>query len=146
MSKRAKILAPEERLTNAVEVVKKKRRDHLFKKGCKRHPDAGRKKGQQNRTTRILKEAVILAAIQVGSDGKGKGELVGYLAKCAVKERRAFMHLMERILPYQVTGKNDGPVQVEYTTPDEVRQRFKERGLPVPTSLIDGPAISNSVN
>src|SRR5438552_1550392 len=40
-----------------------------FKTGDKR---AGRRKGALNKTTRILKEAILLAAEAVGQDGRGK--------------------------------------------------------------------------
>ena len=40
-----------------------------FKKGVK--PNPGRQKGTPNKTSRILKEAILLAAERVGRDGKG---------------------------------------------------------------------------
>jgi hypothetical protein len=46
----------------------------------------GRKKGTPNKTTAVLKEAILLAAEQTGEDGKGKDGLVGYLRHVAEKE------------------------------------------------------------
>lgn len=143
---RRKTIKPvEERLKRALVEVKKKNRDHLFKPGIK-PAGSGRKKGTPNKTTRILKEATILAAESVGYDGKGQDGLVGYLAKCAKTERPAFMKLLEKLLPYQVVGKDGGAVQFEYHSADDVRERMKEKGLPPIPSLIDGPAASKSVN
>lgn len=38
----------------------------------------GRPKGTPNKTTALLKDAIIKAAEAAGSDGKGKGKLIGY--------------------------------------------------------------------
>jgi hypothetical protein len=96
----------------------------------------GREKGTVNKTTKILKEALILAAEAEGFDGRGKEGLMGFLRQCAKREKVAFMRMLEKILPYQITGKDGGPVQMEYTSRDEIAQRMRERGLPVPESLM----------
>jgi hypothetical protein len=87
-----------------------------LKSAAKRKPPAagkGRKKGSANKTTTALKEAILLAAAQVGEDGKGKGELTGYLRRVARENVKAFSGLLGRVLPLQVTGEGGGPVQVE---------------------------------
>jgi hypothetical protein len=76
----------------------------------------GRPKGSPNKTTALLKEAIIKAAEQVGSDGSGKGSLVGYCVFLAKSEPKAFASLLGRVLPLQLTGPDgeDGePTAIE---------------------------------
>lgn len=70
----------------------------------------GRKKGTPNKTTALLKEAIIKAAQEVGSDGQGEGGLVGYCQHLATNEPKAFAGLLGRVLPYQVVGDADEPI------------------------------------
>lgn len=72
----------------------------------------GRKHGELNKTTRTLKEAILLAAEQSGNDGKGKEGLVGYLRRVADEDVKAFSGLLGKVLPMQVTGEDGGPLQV----------------------------------
>lgn len=72
----------------------------------------GRKKGVPNKTTATLKEAILLAAEQVGQDGNGKDGLVGYLRTVAATDVKAFSSLLGKVLPMQVTGEDGGPLQV----------------------------------
>jgi hypothetical protein len=132
-------------LRHAVEVSARERGDY-FKKGAKRPENAGRKAGTPNKVTALLKDALIHAAEAVGSDGKGTDGLVGYLATSAVKERAAYLRLLEKLLPYQLTGKDGGPMQLEHSTSDQLKERLKERGIPVVPSLMDAPAASKAVN
>lgn len=62
------------------------------------------KKRGQNKLTRDLKNGIIDAAVTVGSDGKGKGGLVGYLTMLARKYPKAYSSLLARVLPLQVSG------------------------------------------
>lgn len=62
----------------------------------------GRPKGALNKTTNILKEAILLAAEQRGSDGAGKDGLAGYCQFLAEKEPRAFAQLLGKVLPMQL--------------------------------------------
>jgi hypothetical protein len=80
-------------------------------------PSPGRRAGIPNRTTRILREAILLAAEQVGEDKHGHDGLVGYLRKIAVEEPRAFCQLLQRVLPLQVNAR----VAVE----DVLRDRYE---------------------
>ncbi len=72
----------------------------------------GRPKGVPNKATRTLKEAILLAAEQVGQDGEGKDGLTGYLRKVAAEDVKAFSSLLGRVLPLQLTGDADNPVAV----------------------------------
>lgn len=104
-----------------------------FKKGHKKI--AGRAKGTQNKLTRELKHAIVLAAEMVGKDGKGRDGAVGYLAWLAKARPEVFGMLLGKLLPIQVTGQGGGPVQLQYKEPEAIAQAFKQRGLPMPTGL-----------
>ena len=71
----------------------------------------GRQKGTPNKTTALLKDAILKAAEnagnKIGSDG-----LVSYLEKQADENPGPFMALLGKVLPMQVTGEDGGPVQV----------------------------------
>lgn len=56
------------------------------------------------KTTRVLKDAIMLAAEQVGEDGAGRGGLVGYLRRVATEDVKAFAGLLGKVLPMQITG------------------------------------------
>ena len=66
----------------------------------------GRKKGVPNKTTAVLKDAILLAAEQVGEDSNGKDGLTGYLRMVAKTDVKAFAGLVGRVLP--MTIGNDG--------------------------------------
>lgn len=72
----------------------------------KPQPKGGSRKGRPNKTTAVLKDAILLAAEQVGHDGEGEGGLVGYLKRVAVEDVKAFSGLLGRVLPLQLTGAN----------------------------------------
>ena len=71
----------------------------------------GRKKGTPNKSTAFLKDAILKAARLTGEDGNGKGDLVGYLKFLAKEEAKAFAGLLGRVLPMQVTGDPDQPIE-----------------------------------
>jgi len=73
----------------------------------------GRAKGTPNKTTKALKDAILMAAEATGCDGKGKDGLVGYLKHVAASDVKAFSTLLGKVLPMQVTGEDGGPVVVE---------------------------------
>jgi len=72
----------------------------------------GRAKGTPNKTTALLKEAIIKAAEATGEDGKGNGSLTGYCKFLATNEPKAFAQLLGKVLPMQVTGEDGGALQV----------------------------------
>lgn len=67
----------------------------------------GRPKGVPNKTTALLREAILKAAEQAG----GEAGLVGYLERQAKDTPAAFMALLGKVLPLQVAGDEDNPVQ-----------------------------------
>lgn len=79
-------------------------------------PGPGRPAGVPNKTTQLLKDAILLAATEVGQDGKGKGGLTGYLRMVAKEDVKAFAGLLGRVLPMQVSGDPDNPVSVIFQT------------------------------
>lgn len=64
----------------------------------------GRARGVPNKTTKTLKEAILLAAEQSGEDSRGKDGLVGYLRRVADEDVKAFSGLLGKVLPLQITG------------------------------------------
>jgi hypothetical protein len=73
----------------------------------------GRSKGTPNKTTALLKEAIIRAAETVGEDMQGKGKLTGYCRFLAKTEPKAFAQLLGKVLPMQVTGEDGGALKAE---------------------------------
>lgn len=73
----------------------------------------GRPKGIPNRTTTLLKDAILMAAEQAGNDlEKGSG-IVGYLRAQAKENPGPFLTLVGKVLPTQVTGEAGGPLVVQ---------------------------------
>lgn len=80
---------------------------------------AGRPKGSPNKTTALLKDAILKAAEKAG----GKNGIVGYLETQATSNPQSFLPLLGKVLPLQVTGEGGGPVEVTFTTVYEQRPR-----------------------
>jgi hypothetical protein len=74
-------------------------RNGRFEKGHQKR--GGRKPGTPNKITIMLKDASILAADQVGRDGKGKDRLVGYLRECARNRPAEYARLLAAVLKAQ---------------------------------------------
>lgn len=72
----------------------------------------GRPKGSVNKTTAMLKEAILGAATDTGSDGAGKDGLMGYCGFLAKTEPKAFAQLLGKVLPMQITGEDGGAIKV----------------------------------
>jgi transposase len=69
-----------------------------FKPGQPRPPRSGRSAGTPNKSTTILREALLLAAEQAGGHA-GDGELVDYLTMVADKHPKVFLSLLRKQLP-----------------------------------------------
>lgn len=69
-------------------------------------PGPGRPKGVPNKTTALVREMVTQALDEAGG--------VSYLVECAKNPRTAsaFLSLVGKVLPVQLTGADDGPIQV----------------------------------
>jgi hypothetical protein len=85
---------------------------------------------------RFLREAILLAAEAVGSNGRGKDGLMGYLINAARTEPKSFLTLLGRIIPLQVAGQSDEP-EVIYRTIEQLQAVLAEKGLPVPSLLLE---------
>lgn len=66
-------------------------------------PGPGRPKGSQNKTTALLKDAILRAAEKAGNKVGDEG-LVSYLEDQAEKSPRQFLALLGKVLPMQLTG------------------------------------------
>lgn len=73
----------------------------------------GRKKGVPNKTTALLKDAILQAAAAAG----GGDGLVGYLTTQATANPQSFLPLLGKVLPMQVTGEDGGALQVVINKP-----------------------------
>ena len=72
----------------------------------------GRKRGSLNKTTSVLKDAILQAAEAAG----GASGLEGYLKQRALDDNPGpFMALLGKVLPMQVEGNADNPVQHKVT-------------------------------
>ena len=70
-----------------------------------RRPGAGRKKGVPNKVTADIKAMVLGALDRAGGEE--------YMLEQARNNPNAFLTLVGKVLPTQITGPNDGPVQVD---------------------------------
>jgi hypothetical protein len=83
----------------------------------------GRPKGVQNKTTALLKDAILQAAQNAG----GKDGMIGYLTTQAEENPAAFMTLLGKVLPLQINGGED-----EHGLPKAIEVRYisaKDRPL-----------------
>lgn len=76
----------------------------------------GRPKGAANKTTALLKDAILKAATDAGN-----GDMAEYLKKQAITNPGPFMALLGKVLPMQVTGEGGGPVGIVFKTMYESR-------------------------
>lgn len=76
-----------------------------------RKKTGGRQKGTPNKTTALLKDAIIQAA-EIAGNRVGQDGLVSYLVQQAVENPVSFNSLLGKVLPMQLTGENNGPIQV----------------------------------
>lgn len=65
----------------------------------------GRKKGTPNKTTALLKDAILRAA-----EAAGDGDMVTYLTAQAKENPGPFMALLGKVLPMQISGDPDSPI------------------------------------
>lgn len=69
----------------------------------------GRPKGAVNKTTALLKDAILQAATNAG----GPEGLVGYLEEQAESNPGPFMALLGKVLPMQVTGDDGEAIKIQ---------------------------------
>lgn len=117
---------------------------HQFKPGNQRA--AGRPPGSRNKLTTILREGVETAAMKAGyvyQDSRGRhratalGGVDGYLLSLAENHPNLFTKLMLACFTAEVNGKTIERLDQNrvFRTVEEMRQRMKERGIPIPPHL-----------
>jgi hypothetical protein len=70
----------------------------------------GRPKGVPNKTTQLLKDAILKAATDAGN-----GDMAAYLKKQALENPGPFMALLGKVLPMQVTGQDGESITINVT-------------------------------
>jgi hypothetical protein len=70
-------------------------------------PGPGRPKGVQNKTTKAVKEMVLAALDQAGG--------IDYLVRQADENPTAFMTLVGKVLPLQLSGDAENPIKSDIT-------------------------------
>jgi len=71
----------------------------------------GRPKGSANKTTALLKDAILMAATKAG-----KGDMVAYLHAQAIENPGPFMALLGKVLPMQVQAEMSGEIGIVFKT------------------------------
>lgn len=69
-------------------------------------PGPGRPKGSPNKTTSLLKDAILQAATNAG-----EGDMVEYLTQQARLNPGPFMSLLGKVMPTQLTGEDGGAIE-----------------------------------
>jgi hypothetical protein len=72
----------------------------------------GRKPGTPNKVTALLKDSILLAAADAG----GKDGLRGYLRQQAIANPVAYLQLLGKVLPTQVSGPGGEPLPMPVIT------------------------------
>lgn len=75
----------------------------------------GRAKGTPNKTTALLKDAILKAATDAGG-----GDMAAYLLTQATANPGPFLALLGKVLPMQITGDPDNPImhKIEFAIVD----------------------------
>jgi hypothetical protein len=132
--KSPKAKKPENVSNNSASLMNKSKSNKVVRSTARKPPNAGRgrKAGVPNKTTALLKDAILQATAAAG----GKDGLVGYLtaqAKRSLKSNPApYMGLLGRVMPLQISGDPENPlvshhvVQVEFVAAKDVRPQLKE--------------------
>lgn len=74
----------------------------------------GRPKGSKNKTTALLKDAILRAAQEAG--GGDEDGMMKYLTEQATDNPTAFMGLLGKVLPMQVNAEVTGDINVTHIT------------------------------
>lgn len=123
-------------------------RKGTFKKGHQKL--GGRQKGTPNRYNRDMMERILRAAEQVGSDGKGKAGVDGYLEMLAGKKVGYFVGLLRQAVQRQVPA-TEPENEIVYATEQDFRQALLDRGLhptllpPPPRDFDERPPINGDL-
>ena len=80
------------------------------------HKTGGRSKGTPNKTTALLKDAILQAATDAGG-----GDLAAYLQERAIDTPGPFLALLGKVLPLQVVGDSENPLRIHVTIGGDAR-------------------------
>jgi hypothetical protein len=108
----------------------------------------GRQPGTRNKITRIMKDALLIAACEVGdvdmyvdtsqvTTEEQRGQLVGYLKWVAINEPKTFCAMLGRLLPMQMTASLDVSTTKTYATKQELADEMRRRGLPIARMFLE---------
>jgi hypothetical protein len=97
--------------------------------------NGGRPRGMPNRINRTLRECVLLAGEIVGSDGRGRDGLLGYLTKVARHDPKTYCGLLGRLMPIDLHTRTEAAEPV-FRTIEEVDADMQARGL-TPDRLVE---------
>lgn len=78
----------------------------------------GRPAGSLNKTTALLKDAILKAATDAGN-----GDMAAYLQAQAIANPGPFMSLLGKVLPMQVVGDGENPIAITVIERRIVRPR-----------------------
>ncbi len=108
----------------------------------------GRQKGTRNHYSADLKRSLFEAALRVGSDGKGKGGLRGYLAWVAMYYPEAYMReILQRVLPWECVWQEDAEPRATAAELDQsVRQYIGKRNSGKRTAGADPTMATGSAS
>ncbi|CAJ0732832.1 MULTISPECIES: hypothetical protein [Ralstonia] len=90
---------------NAASAVKQTGKNGKIGAGA---PGPGRKKGVPNKTTQAAKDAIVIAAEELG----GVDRLVAWVKADPANERVFWGTIYPKLLPLQVSGEGGGPLQL----------------------------------
>ena len=92
----------------------------------------GRKRGTPNKATREYREALIEVANQIGSDGKGKEGLIGYLTVIAMYHPTVFVRMLGAMIRSGGASEPDEPEpdEPERLTIEEAKAELRKAGYP----------------
>jgi hypothetical protein len=102
----------------------KRRAEHWFKPG-----NSGRPVGSKVFWTKTLREDILAAVAELGSDGRGRGGLRGWLKLMAKRHPVEYLKVVARVLPFEVhrVVEEEEPV---YRSIPEIQQELARRGIP----------------
>ena len=120
------------------QIAKRRAPRTAFKKGHAPIPGSGRPKGSKNRFTREVKEALLNAFNAVGGEA--------WLAQLARKDRRSFAALLGKLIPTQLTGKDDGPISVQVQQIQIGLTRLSDKELETLDALLTKAGLHDIAN
>jgi hypothetical protein len=143
-------------------ITTKKGVELLVPEKGEKHPNAGRPKGAKNVMTRVLKDAIVLAAAESQHAKDNGGGLVGYLTHIADTRPEIFARLLAKLIPLQEKERAQAAREPDKrvkpaahrTAAAEFRAALIAQGIPFPqvdegtqsSNVIDGPFKKQAVD